>query len=135
VAGLVLMAPHVFVEAVTVERIRETREAYVDGGLRDRMARHHDDPDAAFWGWCDVWLDPAFRAWSLEEEAARVTAPTLLIQGREDPYGTLEQLDRIEARVSQARRLVVGGGHSPHLDAPGEVVSAIASFCERTAAG
>jgi pimeloyl-ACP methyl ester carboxylesterase len=134
VEGLVLLAPHVFVEDVTVERIRETREAFATG-LRDRMARHHDDPDAAFWGWCDVWLDPAFRAWSLEPEAARVTAPMLLIQGLDDPYGTLEQLDRIEAVAPQAQRLVVPGGHSPHLDAPGVVVSAIASFCERTAAG
>jgi pimeloyl-ACP methyl ester carboxylesterase len=135
VEGLVLMAPHVFVEDVTVARIRETRAAYVEGGLRERMARHHDDPDAAFWGWCDVWLDPAFRSWSLEAEAARVTAPMLLVQGADDPYGTLEQLDRIEARAPRAQRLVVGGGHSPFLDAPGEVVSAIASFCERTAAG
>src|SRR3954463_2488098 len=66
VGGLVLLAPHVIVEDITVEAIRGTRAAYVEEGLRERMARHHDDPDAAFWGWCDVWLDPGFRAWSLE---------------------------------------------------------------------
>ncbi len=131
VTGLVLLAPHVFVEDVTVESIRATREQYLHDELRDRIARHHDDPDAAFWGWCDVWLDPAFRAWSLEPEVERLTAPTLLIQGAEDPYGTLEQLDRIEARTT-AERLVVAGGHSPHLDEPELVVAAIASFCERT---
>jgi pimeloyl-ACP methyl ester carboxylesterase len=132
VSGLALLAPHVIVEDVTVERIRETREAYVDGELRERMARHHDDVDAAFWGWCDVWLDPAFRAWSLEAEAARVRAPMLLIQGADDPYGTLEQLDRIEAAApGPVERLVVPGGHSPHLDEPAAVVSAIAAFCER----
>jgi pimeloyl-ACP methyl ester carboxylesterase len=85
VTGLVLLAPHVIVEDVTVASIRETREAYVGDRLRDRMARHHDDPDAAFWGWCDVWLDPAFRDWSIEPEAAAVTAPMPLIQGAEDP--------------------------------------------------
>src|SRR6478672_672903 len=85
VTGLVLLAPHVFVEDVTVESIRATREQYLGRELRERMARHHDDPDAAFWGWCDVWLDPAFRSWSLEPEAARLSAPTLLIQGAEDP--------------------------------------------------
>jgi pimeloyl-ACP methyl ester carboxylesterase len=129
VTGLVLLAPHVVVEDVTVESIRETREAFASSGLRDRMARHHDDPDAAFWGWCDVWLDPAFRAWSLEPEAGRIGAPMLLVQGADDPYGTLDQLDRIEARTpAPAERLVVPGGHSPHLDAPERVTDAIARF-------
>ncbi len=129
VTALVLLAPHVVVEDITVEAIRETRQRYLEGELRERMARHHDDVDAAFWGWCDVWLDPAFRAWSLEPDAELVSAPTLLIQGRDDPYGTLDQLDRIEARVrGPVERLVVAGGHSPHLEAPGEVVAAIARF-------
>ena len=78
-----------------------------------------------------MWLDPEFRAWSLEADAERVTAPTLLIQGEDDPYGTLDQLDRIEARVrGPVQRLVVPGGHSPHLEAPAEVVAAIAAFIE-----
>ena len=129
VTALVLLAPHVVVEDITVEAIRGTRQRYLEGELRERMARHHDDVDAAFWGWCDVWLDPAFRAWSLEPDAELVSAPTLLIQGRDDPYGTLDQLDRIEARVrGSVERLVVAGGHSPHLEAPGEVVAAIARF-------
>jgi pimeloyl-ACP methyl ester carboxylesterase len=129
VTALVLLAPHVVVEDITVEAIRGTRQRYLEGELRERMARHHDDVDAAFWGWCDVWLDPAFRAWSLEPDAELVSAPTLLIQGRDDPYGTLDQLDRIAARVrGSVERLVVAGGHSPHLDAPGEVVAAIARF-------
>ena len=132
VAGLALLAPHVVVEEVTVEAIRQTRAAYIDDGLRDRMARHHDDPDAAFWGWCDVWLDPAFRGWSLESDAERVDAPTLLIQGADDPYGTLDQLERIEARVrGPVERLVVPGGHSPHLEQPDAVVAAIAAFAGR----
>lgn len=129
VEGLVLLAPHVFVEEVTVERIREMRQAFTDDGLRDRMGRHHDDPDAAFWGWCDVWLDPDFRRWSLEPEAARLTAPALLIQGESDPYGTLDQLDRIESRTrGRVERLVVPGGHSPHLEQPDPVLAAIERF-------
>jgi pimeloyl-ACP methyl ester carboxylesterase len=131
-AGIALLAPHVFVEDVTIAAIREAREAFDSGVLRERMARHHDDPDAAFHGWCDVWLDPAFRDWSLEVEAAAVTAPALLIQGADDPYGTLDQLDRIQARVrGPVQRLVVTGGHSPHLDQPQAVVDAIAAFVER----
>jgi pimeloyl-ACP methyl ester carboxylesterase len=129
VDGLVLLAPHVFVEDVTVREIRDTRQAYLTGDLRQRMAGHHDDPDAAFWGWCDVWLDPAFRSWTLEDEAARLTAPTLLIQGADDPYGSLEQLDRIDSRArGPVRRLVVPGGHSPHLDQARAVVDAIGAF-------
>jgi pimeloyl-ACP methyl ester carboxylesterase len=129
VSGLVLLAAHVFVEDRTVGEIRQTREIYREGGLRDRMARHHRDPDAAFWGWCDVWLDPEFRRWDLEPDASQVTAPTLVIQGADDPYGTLQQVDRVEASVrGPVRRLVLPGGHSPHLDQPEAVVSAVAEF-------
>jgi pimeloyl-ACP methyl ester carboxylesterase len=134
VTGVVLLAPHVVVEELTTEAIRETRRAYLEDGLRERMARHHDDPDAAFWGWCDVWLDPAFARWSLEKEAAALAAPVLLVQGAGDPYGTLDQLDRIEARAPGAvERLVVPGGHSPHLEQPEPVVARIAAFAERVA--
>src|SRR5215218_2348256 len=126
VAGIALMAPHVIVEDVTVAAIREAREAFDGGQLRERMARHHDDPAAAFNGWCDVWLDPAFRDWSLEPDVERVTCPVMLVQGAEDPYGTLAQLDRIEARVrGPVERLVVPGGHSPHLEAADEVLAAL----------
>jgi pimeloyl-ACP methyl ester carboxylesterase len=129
VAGIALLAPHVIVEDVTVAEIRSARERYAEGDLRERMTRHHDDVDAAFWGWCDVWLNPEFRDWSLEDEAERVTCPVLLIQGVDDPYGSLEQLDRIEARVrGPVTRREVPGGHSPHLEATGEVLAAIAAF-------
>lgn len=129
VAGLVLLAPHVFVEPLTIASIRQTREDYLSGELRERMSRHHDDVDAAFWCWCEMWLDPRFAAWNLEDDAAAVTAPTLLIQGADDPYGTLEQLDRIEARLrGPVTRIVVPGGHSPHLEAGDEVVAAVARF-------
>ena len=129
VAGIALMAPHVIVEDITVAAIQDARKAFDAGVLRERMARHHDDEAAAFNGWCDVWLDPAFRDWSLEEDAARVRCRTLLIQGEHDPYGTLDQLDRIQARVQgPVERLVVPGGHSPHLDAPDQVLTALSRW-------
>jgi pimeloyl-ACP methyl ester carboxylesterase len=133
VAGLVLLAPHVFVEPLTLDSIRQTRDDYSSGALRARMARHHEDVDAAFWGWCDMWLDPEFAAWNLESDVALVAAPALLIQGTDDPYGTLEQLDRIEARLrGRSTRVTVGGGHSPHLEAGDEVLGAIAEFASTT---
>jgi pimeloyl-ACP methyl ester carboxylesterase len=129
VSGLALLAPHVFVEELTLTSIRQTRSDYVDADLRQRMSRHHDDVDAAFWGWCGMWLDLAFASWNLEAEAARVTAPTLVIQGAGDPYGSLEQLERIEAAMPAAvTRLVVRGGHSPHLEALDQVIAAVARF-------
>jgi pimeloyl-ACP methyl ester carboxylesterase len=129
VSALVLLAPHVFVEDICVTAIRGTRETFETGELRERMARHHDDPDAAFWGWCDVWLDPAFPEWNLEAEASLLDAPALLIQGAEDPYGTLAQIDRIQARARGAvQRLVLSGGHSPHLEHGPEIAEAVARF-------
>jgi pimeloyl-ACP methyl ester carboxylesterase len=129
VSALVLLAPHVTVEELTVNSIRDTRESYRAGGLRERMVPHHDNPDAAFWGWCDVWLDPEFRDWNLEHEAELVTAPMLLIQGAADPYGSLNQLALTEARSrGPTQRLVLPGGHSPHLEHQRQVVQAIAAF-------
>lgn len=134
VTGLALLAPHVIVEDITVAAIRETRARFVDGDLRPRLQRHHADVDAAFWGWCDVWLDPGFRDWTLEPDAEQVRCPTLLIQGEDDPYGTLDQLDRIQARVrGPVERLVVPGGHSPHVEAADAVVAAIAAFAAELA--
>jgi pimeloyl-ACP methyl ester carboxylesterase len=129
VSGLALLAPHVFLEDSMVPPIRVTLQDFEEGELRVRLARHHDDPDAAFHGWCDVWLDPAMRDWSLEPDAAEVAAPTLLVQGAEDEYASLAHLDRIEARVrGPVSRLVVPGGHSPHLEQADAVVEAIAAF-------
>jgi pimeloyl-ACP methyl ester carboxylesterase len=131
VRGLVLMAPHVVVEDVTLAAIRETRERFETTDLRERLARHHDDPEVAFRNWCDVWLDPLFRHWTLEPDAERVSCPVLLVQGAEDPYGTLDQLDRIEARVrGPVRRMIVPGGHSPHREATETVLHEIAVFAE-----
>jgi pimeloyl-ACP methyl ester carboxylesterase len=131
VSALVLLAPHVIVEDVTLEAIRKTRESFETGDLRERLSRHHDHPDLAFNGWCDVWLDPAFRSWTLEADAEKVDRPVLLVQGVDDPYGTLDQLDRIEARVrGPVVRRLVPGGHRLHRDAPEEVLQEVARFLD-----
>jgi len=129
VEAIALLAPHVFVEEKTVREIRLARDAYESGDLRDRLARHHRDVDAAFHGWCDVWLDPEFRSWNIEDAAGAVSAPALLVQGEDDAYGTMAQLDAIERRLrGPVARLHVSGGHSPHLEHPDEVLAAIANL-------
>ena len=130
VAGLVLLAPHVFVEDVTVEAIAAARDDYATTDLRRRMARYHDDVDATFRGWNDIWLDPTFRAWNIEDRLPAITAPVLLVQGDADPFGTIAQLDAIEKQVAgDARRVEVPGArHSPHLDAPDVTLDAVAAF-------
>lgn len=131
VAGLVLLAPHVFVEDVSIAGIEAARDGYRSGALRARLARHHDDVDATFWGWNDVWLSAAFRDWNIESYLSGIDAPTLLVQGDDDGYGTLAQLDAIERGVrGPVERLVIpGAGHTLHLGAPAsDLVDAIAHF-------
>ena len=130
VHGLVLMAPHVFVEPICLESIARIRETYFNTDLKQRLARHHAHVDDAFLGWADTWLLPEFRSWSIEDLLPAVRPPMLLIQGRDDAYGTLAQLDRIEARVQgPVTRLVLADcGHAPQRDQEAAVVQAIATF-------
>jgi pimeloyl-ACP methyl ester carboxylesterase len=129
VAGVVAIAPHVFVEEICLVEIRKARDAYTSGGLRDRMARHHREPDAAFFGWNDVWLDPEFPAWDITSELDRITCPLLLIQGQRDQYGTMAQLDAIAERAKgPVRRVHLDCQHSPPTELPEETVVAIARF-------
>ncbi len=130
VTGLVLIAPHVFVEPESIAGIEAARDQFDATDLADRMARYHDDPIATFRGWNDVWLSDGFRSWNIEDRLPGVAEPVLLVQGTADQYGTLAQLDAIEAGVrGPTERMVVdGAGHSPHLDARDVVVAAIARF-------
>jgi len=133
VSGVVLIAPHVFVEDVTVRSIARAVEAYEKRGLRERLARHHADVDGAFLGWSRIWLDPRFRTWSLGGEAGRLSLPCLLVQGENDEYGTLAQLDAVAsvARGPVSRLVVRGAGHSPFRDAESDVVDAIVTFASQ----
>jgi len=129
VSAVVAIAPHVFVEEMCLDEIRVARGAYNEGGLRDRLARHHRDPDAAFFGWNNVWLDPAFPNWDITDELPRITCPLLLIQGERDQYGTMAQLDAIATRArGPVQRVHLDCQHSPPTELPDETVAAIAKF-------
>jgi len=135
VAALVLEAPHVFVEDLSVRSIATIRTQYESSDLRERIARHHTNGDATFYGWNDIWLSPEFRDWNIEQETTRLRAPSFLIQGAADEYGTLAQIDAIAHRSpAPVDRLILANcGHTPHRDRPQFVVSAIAGWLEALA--
>jgi len=129
VSGIVAVAPHLFVEDVSITSIEQARVAYETTDLRARLARYHADPDSAFRGWNDVWLDPAFRSWNIEAELATITCPVLAVQGADDEYGTLAQIRVIQTRLPKTRLLVIPKcGHSPHRDQPELLASEAARF-------
>jgi pimeloyl-ACP methyl ester carboxylesterase len=133
VAGLVVLAPHTHVEDVSLASIGIARSAYQSSDLKQRLARYHDDPDSAFWGWNGIWLDPSFRVWSIEEEMASIRCPLLAVQGIDDEYGTLEQIRGIARRVPQTRLLELAAcGHSPHKDRPAALIDAVVKFMSST---
>jgi len=134
--AIAIMAPHVFVEDVTIAGIVQARAAWDEGKLKDPLARVHDDPDGAFFGWNDGWLNPAFRLWNIEAELPKIRCPVLAIQGHDDQYGTMEQLDRI-ARGAPGRTTLLKlekCGHAPQRDQPEAVIAAIGALFEQVKA-
>jgi pimeloyl-ACP methyl ester carboxylesterase len=129
VAGAIVLAPHICVEALSLASIAKARTAYLQTDLRQRLARHHDDPDSAFWGWNQIWLHPTFEHWSIEQEIAAICCPVLAVQGLDDEYGTLEQIRGIARRVPHTRLLELADcGHSPQRDQPAALIAATAAF-------
>jgi pimeloyl-ACP methyl ester carboxylesterase len=131
VKGIVLEAPHVFVEDEGIASIEKAREAYETGDLREKLAKHHGaNVDVAFRGWNEAWLDPRFRAWNLEEYLPRIDVPVLLVQGEDDAYGTRAQVDAIARQVRGRVELVMlpRCGHAPHRDQPEATEQAMIAF-------
>jgi pimeloyl-ACP methyl ester carboxylesterase len=132
VKALILEAPHVFVEGVTVKSIARLRESYANTNLREKLARHHANPDEMFRAWTEIWLDPAFRQWNIEDRLAAVQCPVLLIQGEDDEYGTRSQIDAISQHVPKSTSVMLANcGHSPHRDQPEAVLKTIVGFIDQ----
>ena len=129
VAGAIVVAPHILVEDLSVASIEQARVAYEQGELKQGLAKYHDDPDSAFYGWNRIWLHPHFLAWTIEAEVAAIRCPVLAVQGLDDVYGTLEQIRGIQRRVQHAQLLELGQcGHSPHRDQPEALIQAVTAF-------
>ncbi|MCA0215194.1 MAG: alpha/beta hydrolase [Proteobacteria bacterium] len=129
VQACIVMAPHVMVEDVSIRSIEQARTAFESGGLRERLARYHADVDTAFWQWNDVWLSSAFRAFDIREDCRRITAPVLALQGVDDAYGTMRQIEEIAPTQGPLQlQAIAACGHSPHRDQPAQVTDLIARF-------
>jgi pimeloyl-ACP methyl ester carboxylesterase len=131
VRAVVAMAPHVFIEPVCLSSIAGAKRAFETTDLPQRLGRYHRDARRTFYGWADVWLDPHFEAWDIREDSLpNVRCPLLAIQGHDDEYGTMAQLDDIERRVAGRCELLKleRCGHSPHKDQPEKTLEAIARF-------
>ena len=136
VRGLILEAPHVFVEDISVESIARAAENYRSGDLKRRLERHHgENVECAFWGWNNVWLDLAFRSWNIEEYLPNISVPVLVIQGEDDEYGTLRQVEAIARGCRGPVQSVIlpACGHSPHRDRPDRTLREIVSFISKLA--
>jgi pimeloyl-ACP methyl ester carboxylesterase len=132
IAGVVAVAPHLFVEDISVTSIEETREDFHSTDLPERLARHHADVESAFWGWNDVWLSAAFRSFNIEALLPSIHCPLLAVQGYDDQYGTMAQIDRIPLGAPHAQLLKLAEcGHSVHRDQPEALIEATVAFIAR----
>ena len=131
VRGVVAMAPHVFIEPICLSSIRSATEAFETTDLERKLGRYHRDARKTFYGWADVWLDPEFKGWDIRADyLPGVRCPVLAIQGHDDEYGTMAQLDEIKRRVSGPCELLKleNCGHAPFRDQPQVVLSRVNSF-------
>ena len=133
VRGLVLMAPHFFTEDMGLAQIRRTNAEYESGNLRAKLKRWHDDVDSAFHSWSWPWLNPEFRAWDITETLGYIRVPILIVQGADDQYGTIKQVEaaKQECYCPVETAILPGVRHSPHRDAPALTLDTVAAFINR----
>src|SRR6266576_2855969 len=130
VQGIALIAPHFIVEDISVKSIAEIKTAYETTNLREKLSRWHKDVDNAFYGWNGAWLDPKFRGWDISEYLAYIRVPVAILQGVDDEYGTMRQVEiaREECYCPVDVTVIPGAGHQPHREAPGATLDAISEF-------
>lgn len=131
-SGVIVMAPHVMVEDVSISGIMATKEAYLNTNFRDKLAKYHSNVDSAFFGWCNIWLHPEFLNWNIEQYLPSISCPVLAIQGIDDEYGTMEHLEIIKRKTNNVELLkLTRCGHSPHKDHPDLVIKTVTDFINR----
>jgi pimeloyl-ACP methyl ester carboxylesterase len=133
VRAVAMIAPHFIVEDVSVTSIAEIKSAYETTGLKTKLARWHRDVDNAFYGWNGAWLDPKFRSWDISEYLAYIRVPVAIVQGSDDQYGTIRQVEiaQEECYCPVDATIIPDAGHSPHREAPEATLNAISEFAGR----
>ena len=133
IMGLILEAPHVFVEEISLDGLKGAKKAFEHGGLKAGLAKHHREPEMIFRCWNNIWLSPEFLTWNIVSCLSNIQCPALLIQGETDAYGTLSQLDTIEKNVSGIceKKILPNIGHSPHRENPKLVLRSIQQFISK----
>jgi len=133
VRGVAMIAPHFVVEDISVASIEAIKHAYETAGLRGKLERWHGDVDNAFYGWNGAWLDPTFRNWDISEYLAYIRVPVAILQGADDRYGTIRQIEiaRAECYCPVDVTIIPGAGHQPHREAPEATLHAISEFAAR----
>lgn len=131
-AGIIVVAPHIMVEELSITSIQAARAAYLHQGLRERLARYHQDVDSAFYGWNDIWLHPEFCNWNIKAELTQIRCPVLAIQGEDDEYGSMQQILGIRDLLPTTEIAGLPAcGHSPHRDQPEKLIMAVSAFVSR----
>ena len=130
VEGVAMIAPHFIIEDISVASIASIRIAYETAGLKAKLARWHKDVDNAFYGWNDAWLNPGFRSWDISEYLAYIRVPVAILQGADDAYGTLRQIEiaQQECYCPVDVTVLAATGHQPHREAPAATLDAVAEF-------
>lgn len=132
VAAIITVAPHVNVEDIGVNRIGRLQQTYDTGALRDKLRHFHADPDGVFWGWSRLWRSDEFRSWNITGVLSQISCPVLAVQGAQDQYGTLEQVQEIRRRVPQTELVVIDNcRHVPHQDQPQVLQDTVTGFLRR----
>ncbi|MCX7173014.1 MAG: alpha/beta hydrolase [Proteobacteria bacterium] len=133
-AGLVVMAPHCFVEDISIASIEAAKTAALNTELLQKLSRYHRDAAKTFWGWNDIWLHPDFRAWNIESYLPVIRCPILAIQGEDDEYGSLAQIDAIATQALNSSDVsllkLADCRHSAHKDQPEAVIRALVEFLD-----
>ena len=129
VKAIIVAAPHIFVEDISIDSIEKARDAFLQTDLPQRLKRYHDDPEATFWAWNDIWLNPEFRHWNIEACLDKIRCPILALQGVDDEYGTLDQIQGIKRIATHAKLCIIERcRHSPHKDQPEIITNEVANF-------
>ena len=134
ISGLLLMAPHLFVEQKAIDAIQSARDIWItnDTNFRNKLSRFHNDADSAFFGWNDIWLHEDFRQWNIEEYLSGIKVPIMAIQGYDDEYGSMKQIEVIKQAIPDTELLkLTNCRHSPHLDRTEDVINATCGFIKR----